>query len=158
MTPAQLDALKAAGGCDHTPDPFIPCIVCRRPSLASERVTAGEIIAWQATTIDGGIISSTDRQSIDNIPFEVVEQLVVLTSDPRMPRVTLKLQPEKGERVRRFSRQIHRMHSTGEGGKLKPGMKMTVEVFEIANANNERTRLYIHPIEGPFLSTKDLYW
>lgn len=149
MTPEQLEALKAAGGCEHTPDPYQVCDTCRRPVLPGRalRVTAYD---WEAKTVDGLILTKRDFQSVANLPLDRVTDLVVLTDDPRTPRISLRVDPAQGQRVYLFTRHCV---STGERRSL------SIPVFEIRYEGTSHVlRLYLHPERGPILSPLDLYF
>lgn len=153
LTPAQRDALIAAGGCAHTPNPFQACDTCARPPIAGNH---GAVVAYGfvAETVDGGVLVKADHPSVSHLPLDVVRRLVVLTDDPRIPRVTLDVDPDKGERLFRFRRNISRV-AAGTG--VAQG-SLVVEVLEIRNADGWAMRLYLHPFQGPILSTRDLYF
>jgi len=153
FTADQRDALIAAGGCAHTPNPFIACDTCSRPPITGAH---GSVVAYGfvAETMDGGVISKADAPSVTHLPLDVVRRLVVLTDDPRIPRVTLEVDPDKGERLFRFRRNIKRM-SAGSGALQA---SLVVEVLEVRNADGWAVRLYLHPFQGPILSTRDLYF
>lgn len=159
---AQREALIAAGGCEHMPNPFLPCDACQRPVVAADHgvVTTGFV----AETMDGTVLVKADHPSVDCLPLEVVRRLVVLTSDPRIPRITLTCNPDKGERLYRFARQIRRLPAAGvvgtNGGAAgRPSLSMRVEVVEVRGPDETwRVRLYLHPFQGPILSTEDLYF
>lgn len=150
---SQKDALIAAGGCAHTPNPFAKCDTCQRPSIGGMH---GAVVSYGfvAETIDGGLITKADSPSVTNLPLDKVKRLIVLTDDPRVPRVTLEVDPDKGERLFRFRRNIQR---TAAGSGLMQG-SLAVEVLEVRNAEGWAVRLYLHPFQGPILSTKDLYF
>lgn len=169
FTEAQREALIAAGGCPHTPNPFVMCDTCGRPSIAS---THASVIGYSfvAETVDGGVIvntpsdaqevkldgrSATERAaSVSHLPLDAVRRLIVLTNNPRIPRVTIDVDPEKGERLFRFSRVAKKV-SIGDGRSVGD---IRVECLEVANAEGFKVRLYLHPTLGPILSTKDLYF
>jgi hypothetical protein len=153
VTDAQRDALIAAGGCKHTPNPFIVCDVCGRPPITG---THGAVVSYGfvAETMDGTVLAKADHPSIEHLPLDVVRRLVVLTDDPRVPRVTLDVDPDKGERLFRFRRNIRRV-AAGSGAQVAA---LAVEVLEVRNGDGWGVRLYLHPFQGPILSTRDLYF
>lgn len=154
LTPAQRDALIAAGGCPHMPNPFTGCDTCGRPPIGGN---FGAVVAYGfvAETVDGGIIAKADAPSVDHLPLAAVSRLIVLTDDPRVPRVVLQVDPTKGERLYRFRRNIQR---TNAGGAPVIQAQLSVEVLEVRNADGWAVRLYLHPFQGPILSTQDLYF
>jgi hypothetical protein len=149
------DALLAAGGCVHTINPYLPCDTCNRPVMGGLPAD-GAVVAYGfvAQTLDGQTITKADAPSVDHLPLEQVKSLIVLTSDPRTPRVTLVVDPKKGERVYRFRRNCARV-AAGTGNVQG---KLAVEVLEVRNAEGFALRLYLHPFQGPILSTQDLYF
>lgn len=153
FSPAAREALIAAGGCAHTPNPFKGCDTCSRPPIRvpTEGATAYGFVAEMA---DGTVIAKADAPSVDHLPLEAVRGLVVLTDDPRIPRITLDVDPEKGERLYRFARRASRI-AAGAGGIAS---SLTVQVLEVRLANGQAVRLYLHPTQGPILSTRDLYF
>lgn len=163
LTDAQRDALIAAGGCVHTPNPFVCCDTCDRPPITGPH---GSIIAYgfAAETMDGTVLAKADHPSVSHLPLDVVRRLVVLTNDPRNPRITLDVDPDKGERLFRFSRKIRRIaargavDANGSVAKGGPAESLDVEVLEVRNGDGFAVRLYLHPFQGPILSTRDLYF
>lgn len=153
FTDAQRDALIAAGGCLHTPNPFWACDTCQRPPIGG---TQGAVVAYGfvAETLDGTLIPQADAPSVSHLPLDIVRKLVVLTADPRVPRVTLVVDPDKGERLFRFRRNLRRT-SAQTGAAVA---ELSVEVLEVRNADGWAVRLYLHPFQGPILSTQDLYF
>lgn len=156
LTQLQREALIAAGGCVHTPNPFSACDTCSRPAMGG---SASAVVAYGfvAQTVDGGIITQADSPSVSHLPLDVVRRLIVVTDDPRIPRVTLEVDPDKGERLFRFRRVAHRMASSN-GQAIQHTGQLVVEVLEVRNADGWAVRLYLHPLQGPILSTKDLYF
>jgi hypothetical protein len=152
--PAQLDALVAAGGCVHTPNPFSACDTCGRTSIVGANHGAVVSYGFVAETMDGTVLTKADHPSVTHLPLDVVKRLVVLTDDPRVPRVTLDVDPDKGERLFRFRRNCSRV-AVGSG---KHQGSLVVEVLEVRNADGWAVRLYLHPFQGPILSTRDLYF
>lgn len=154
LTADQTDALIAAGGCKHTINPFQACDTCGRPAVGG---THGAVVAYGfvAETLDGTLITKADAPSVDHLPLDVVRRLIVLTDDPRIPRVTLEVDPDKGERVFRFRRNLRRVAASGQGQALAA---LSIEVLEVRNGDGWAVRLYLHPFQGPILSTRDLYF
>ncbi len=153
MTPAQLEAAKVLGGCEHTPNPFQACDTCGRQPIAGRH---DKTVAYNfmAETVDGAVFVKKDVLSVSNLPLDRISKLTVLTDDPRNPRVTLVVDPRNDERLFQFSRHAVR---TGAPGPAKSSL--TVTVFEILFLNSDRfVRLYLHPLQGPILSTQDLYF
>ncbi len=153
LTPDQVEAFKTLGGCEHTPDPFSACDTCGRPKslVKHDRVVTYD---FEAEAVDGTKFYKQDVGSFDNLPKEALKRLTVMTDDPRTQRVTLMIDPEKGQTLRRFSRQMRRVEaSTGQ-----PTSATTVEVLEVGFDDGKWTRLYLHPLLGPILSTLDLFF
>ncbi len=149
LTPDQLEAFKAAGGCEHTPNPYQACDTCGRPALPGQALKS-VAYDWQARTVDGLFFTKRDLVSISNLPLDKVCDLIVLTDDPRAPRVTLKVDPTLGQRLHMFTR-----HCVSTGAKRS----VSVPVFEIRYEGTEhRLRLYLHPVRGPILSPLDLWF
>lgn len=155
ITAAQRDALIAAGGCPCTPNPFAHCDTCHRVAIGGAH-SAVISYGWVAETIDGSTITRADAPSVEALPIDAVKRIVVLTDDPRIPRVTLDVQPEKGERLWRFRRTAKRADLTSGDGRLVGSC--VVEVLEVRNADGWAVRLYLHPQQGPIMSTRDLYF
>jgi hypothetical protein len=153
LTPDQVEAFKALGGCEHTPDPFAACDTCGRPKslVKHDKVVAYD---FEAETVDGTRILKRDVGSFDNLPKEALRRLTVMTDDKHAQRVTLMIDPEKGQTLRRFSRQIRRV-SSQSGRHISA---TTVEVLEVGFDDDKWTRLYLHPLLGPILSTLDLWF
>lgn len=157
LTESQRSLLIQAGGCVHTPSPFDACDTCERPPITvpSEKVVAYSFVAQ---TMDGMVITKTDNPSVESLPLEVVKTLIVTTSDPRIPRITLVVDPDKGERLFRFSRHMNRMGAVGSPT-VGITARLTVEVLEVRFLEDNRfLRLYLHPLQGPILSTRDIYF
>lgn len=153
MTGEQLEAVKVLGGCAHTPNPFQACDTCGRPAIAGKH---DKTVAYNfmAETVDGTVITKKDVLSVSNLPLDRVAKLVVMTDDPRTPRVSLVVDPGKGERLYQFSRHAVR---AGAGGGARSAI--TVAVLEVRFLDSDRfVRLYLHPYQGPILSTQDLYF
>jgi|HubBroStandDraft_6_1064221.scaffolds.fasta_scaffold360637_2 hypothetical protein len=156
LTPGQNDALIAAGGCVHTPNPFKGCDTCARPPIGGN-FGATTAYGFVAELMNGDTIVRADAPSVDHLPLDVVRRLIVVTDDPRIPRVVLQVDPDKGERLFRFSRHIKRVASgDGPNGAAKASLK--VEVIEVRYDDGKAVRLYLHPFQGPILSTQDLYF
>ncbi len=153
LTDAQKDALIAAGGCAHTPNPFMACDTCQRPAMGGAHA-ATVAYGFVAETMDGTIIPKADSPSVEHLPLPVVRRLIVITDDPRIPRVTLQVNPDKGERLFRFRRTALK---TTTGADKMTG-SMVIEVLEVRNGDGWAVRLYLHPVQGPILSTEDLYF
>lgn len=154
MSGLDTQALLAAGGCVHTLNPFQACDTCQRPPIGGRH---DKVIAYGfvAETMDGTIITKSDRPSVSHLPLETVRKLVVFTDNPRIPRITLVVEPDRGERLFRFQRHALRigLHAGQDGSST------TVEVLEVRHLDTGRAlRLYLHPVEGPILSTQDLYF
>ncbi len=154
VTDSQREALIAAGGCGHVPNPFVACGACPRPAIAGAPNADPVAYGFVAETIDGTVIPQSDAPSVSHLPLDVVRKLVVLTTDPRVPRVTLVVDPEKGERLFRFRRVAKRVRSST----MQMIGSTVVDVFEVRNADGWALRLYLHPIDGPILSTQDIYF
>lgn len=162
LTADQRDALLAAGGCVHTLNPFQACDTCGRPPITG---THGAVVAYGfvAETMDGTVLAKADHPSVEHLPLEVVRRLVVLTDDPRIPRITLDVDPDKGERLFRFRRNIRRVAARAViGADGNPASQsqssLAIEVLEVRNGDGWGVRLYLHPFQGPILSTRDLYF
>lgn len=151
LTPDQVEAFKALGGCEHTPDPFSACDTCgrKRSLVKHDKVVAYD---FEAESVDGTRFYKKDVGSFDNLPKEALKRLTIMTDDPNNQRVTLMIDPEKGQTLRRFSRQIRRV-TTSSGNHVAA---LTIEVLEVGFDNGQWTRLYLHPLLGPILSTLDL--
>lgn len=149
--PAVKDALIAAGGCDHTPDPTHACDTCARPAASWAKPQIVTAYQWSAVTIDGEIIDKRDVLSMSNLPLDRVHRLMVRTDDPRLPVIKVGVDPRKGERLFMFTRHSVKLNSGG--------VKIAVPVIEVKREQDEdfRVRLYLHP-DGPILSTEDLYF
>lgn len=153
LTPDQVEAFKALGGCEHNPDPFSACDTCgRKASL----VRHDKVVAYnfEAEAIDGTKFYKKDVGSFDNLPKESIKRLTVMTDDKNNQRVSLLIDPTKGETIRRFSRQIRRVN-VNTGHHLQA---LTVEVLEVGFPDGKWTRLYLHPLLGPILSTQDIFF
>jgi len=153
LTPDQIEAFKALGGCEHTPDPFAACDTCGRPRslVKHDRVVAYD---FEAETVDGTKFHKREVGSFDNLPKEAIKRLTVMTDDPHNQRVTLMIDPTKGQTLRRFSLQMRRVVTqTGQ-----PVSATTVEVLEVGFDDGKWTRLYLHPLLGPILTTLELYF
>jgi hypothetical protein len=158
LTPSQRQSMIAAGGCVHTPNPFVGCDTCERPPIT---VPTEGVIAYSfvAQTIDGTVITRSDSPSVEDLPLETVRQLVILTDSPRIPRVIVCCDPDKGERVFRFRRNIQKMSAIADDGPMKVKSRLQVEVIEIRDlGTGKATRLYLHPTLGPIFSSQDHYW
>lgn len=151
-----LEALRAAGGCEHTPEPQRGCDTCGRPPApwagAAKAVAAYD---WRAELVGGQVLEKRDLLSISNLPLDQVLKLEVFTDSKRIPRVQLIVDPRRGERLFHFTR--HALHLNVRTGRSE---KISVPVFEVAlDAERKRCmRLYLHPVEGPILATEDLHW
>lgn len=157
MTMPDVEVMLAAGGCRHTLNPFLGCDTCGRPPVGGriDRVTA---LGFIAETIDGTLITEADAPSVKHLPLDVVRRLIVLTDNPRIPYCTIIVDPDKGERLFRFARSCTKMKADREG-KLQPVGSLTVEVLEVRFLDTGHAlRLYLHPLQGPILSTQDLYF
>lgn len=152
-TPDQMEAFKALGGCEHTPDPFSACDTCGRKASLVRR---DGVVSYdfEAEAVDGTRFYKKDIQSFANLPKDVIKKLTVLTDDKHNQRVTLLIDPTKGETLKRFSRQIRRV-SIQTGDHVQA---LTVEVLEVGFGDGRWTRLYLHPLLGPILSTQDLWF
>lgn len=154
-------ALITAGGCAHTFEPWKGCDTCGRPPAQWTRRQGAQVVdlAWQAVTIDGQTFEKKEVLSIDNIPKDQrdkVQKLSIVTDDPRYPMVHMTVDPRKA-RVHTFKRHSQKM-SMGTGAL---GSKMTVLVLEIQTDPGDASkfvRLYLHPVQGPILSTEDSYF
>ena len=151
------EALIAAGGCVHTPNPFMACDTCGRTKLGG---LAGATVAYSfvAETVDGGLIHKADSPSVDHLPLDKVKTLVVLCDDPRIPRVTITVDPDQGDRCYRFRRTAMRLAARGTDANTPPKGSLIVEVLEIRRHDGSAVRLYLHPTRCPILSTQDLYF
>ena len=153
LQPQQLEALKTAGGCDHTPDPFRACDVCGRPAIPG-RPSGFVAYNFQAVTIDGDILDKKDVISFLNLPLDRVCRVQVMTDSPQIPTIRLGCDPTKDERLLVFTRHTIRL---GVGG--VPGGKLSIVVLEVRRLRDGSfTRLYLHPDMGPILTTEDLYF
>ncbi len=154
LTAGQLDALIAAGGCLHTPDPFKACDTCSRTAISAptKAVTGYD---FRAETVDGQVFDKRDVLSVMNLPLDRVCLLRVKTDDLRYPQVTIGCDPRKGERLLLFTR--HAVQMAVNGGQAQG--RVSVLVVEVRRLHDDSfTRLYLHPERGPILTTEDLYF
>lgn len=151
FTPEQLEALKAAGGCDHTPNPFNACDTCGRKAAKGAHVKRTVAYDWEARSVDGTLFAKKEWGSISNIPRDAICELVVATDNPRIPKVKVRIDPRKGELLNMFTR-----HCFNAGPNPR---SLSIPIFEIQyEGTDHKVRLYLHPIQGPILSTEDLYF
>ncbi len=156
IPPHVLAAWLSTGGCKCTPQPWLACDTCGRPiapwCLTVPMVTAFD---WQATLIDGPVVTKRDVISIDNVPKDRMADLKVATTSPRAPVVHVRVDPRKGETLHMFTRHVRGIRMDGA-----PGGGVSVVVLEIAPdpSHPERTvRLYVHP-ERLIFSTQEIYF
>lgn len=158
MLPPQIvDALIAAGGCTHTPEPQKGCDTCGRPPAPWAKTAQVAAIDWSAEAVDGTVFDKKDLLSVSNIPPNTAARLHVITDNPRIPKVSIGCDPRKGERLHMFTRHSQHMQVSGQGG----AQKLSVLVLEVTKPNaqpGDFVRLYLHPKIGPILSTEDLYF
>lgn len=166
LDPGQVAALIFLGGCKHTPEPWKGCDTCGRPRVQWTKQQAVQIVDthWQADTVDGQTFDKRELLSLDNIPAaarEKIVQLSVATDDPRVPVVTLRVDPKHAGYVRMFKRRAARFGANGQ----HQGLDLIVLVFEIQSLEEaDRTkpvhfaRLYLHPLQGPIFSNSDIYF
>lgn len=108
---------------------------------------------FEATTASGeAIVQGEHFPSVDQLPNNV-DYLKLLSDDGIQVLGHIRVKTEEGERLHAFVRQHVRlspqMHEEG---------RLSVPVFEVRKGVDVRVRLYLHPIEGPILSTQDLYF
>lgn len=154
LTAGQVDALIAAGGCLHTVDPFKACDTCGRAAVAApSRAVTG--FDFRAETVDGQVFDKRDVLSVMNLPLDKVCRIRVKTDDLRFPKITLGCDPRKGERLRVFTR--HAVRSSVNGGSATE--RISVLIIEVWRPIDDSfVRLYLHPQQGPILTTEDLYF
>lgn len=157
MNLAVKDALIAAGGCTHTPEPQQACSTCGRPpaSWAKKIAIEGSVpYEFRATLLNGNIIDRCDVLSTANVPLDEVTKIEVTTSDRRVPSMAITVDPRKGERLRMFTKRVMKMN-VRSGDVVR---NLSIPVFEVI-LNPEQpdrfVRLYLHP-DRPILSTEDL--
>lgn len=155
MTPEVRDALIAAGGCQHTPEPHRACDTCGRPPTEWANKKGNVAFGWQATLDDGSVVDKRDVLSVANLPLDRVCNITVKTDSLQFPEITITVDPSKGERLWHFTRHFESFSNDGE----RKG-HATMLVFEVRyDLDNPKrwVRLYLHPHKGPILSTQDLY-
>lgn len=147
-------ALIAAGGCEHTPEPHKGCDTCGRPPTALARRKQVIAYDWRATTVDGAVFDKKDVLSVANLPLDRVAKLEVQTDDITIPVVKVSCKPQEGERLYLFTR-----HCAHVGAGAVETERVSVTVLEIRKQDSTSfVRLYLHPTQGPILSTEDLYF
>lgn len=157
MNAAIKDALVAAGGCDHTPEPQQACSTCGRPpaSWVKKNTLEGSVpYEFSATLLDGTVIDRRDVLSTANLPLDEVARIEVVTSDKRFPLMAITVDPRKGERLRMFTKRVMKVNAKS----LSVVRNLSIPVFEVILDPSEPTRfvrLYLHP-DRPILSTEDL--
>lgn len=148
-----MEGLIAAGGCWHTPDPFKACDTCGREAIPG-KVSGAVAYDFLAETVDGNTFEKRDILSVKNLPLDRVCRLRIKTDDPRYPMVTIGCDPRKGERLMMFTRHAVRLATRGPADG-----RLSVLVVEVRRLQDDSfTRLYLHPTQGPILTTEDLYF
>lgn len=147
------DALIAAGGCAHTPEPQRSCNVCGRgPAEWSKGLAMRGSIPhdWRATLLDGTTRDRADVIAFNNLPVDEVARFEAMTGNPQMPMVRVVVDPRKGERLKMFTRRGAQIHPAK--GMISNTAMPVFEVVPDPTKPGQFVRLYLHP-DGPILST-----
>lgn len=155
IPPAVRDALIAAGGCTHTPDPTRGCDTCGRAPQPWSLKKGTIAYDWTAELVDDGqVMRKADLLSVSNLPLDKVARITVSTDSLQYPKIQICVDPRKGERLFFFTRHFEMY--TGDGQRKG---RSSMPVFEVRYIDqpDRFVRLYLHPLQGPVLSTEDLY-
>lgn len=110
------------------------------------------IIGWTAKLLDETLLTMNELGTFDRVPADRCRSVSVKISG-RDQDVHVSCHPERGERIRMFTRRAIRIGPNGTNGQT-----INMPVLEVKTEGQDDIffRLYVHPQHGCIFSTLDL--